>query len=60
MAPIQYQCVARMPYWYALAAPAHEFERAQVRGEEGKARDPSRHLASGEEEVFAGLGEALE
>ena len=40
--------------------PAHEFERAQVGGEEAQAGDPGRHLASGQEEIFAGLGESLE
>ena len=40
--------------------PAHEFERTQVGGEETKSRDPSCHLASREEEIFAGLGEPLQ
>ena len=40
--------------------PAHEFERTQVGGEETEAGHPSRHLASREEEIFAGLSEPLE
>ena len=40
--------------------PAHQFERAEVGGEEAEARDPGRHLAAGQEEIFAGVGEALQ
>ena len=40
--------------------PAHQFERAEVGGEEAQAGDPGRHLAAGQEEVLAGLGVALQ
>ena len=40
--------------------PAHQFERAEIRGKEAEAGDPGRHFAAGEEEIFAGIGTALE
>ena len=40
--------------------PAHEFERAEVGGEEAEPGDPRGHFAAGEEEVLAGAGLALE
>ena len=35
--------------------PAHQFQRAEVGGEEAQPGDPGRHLAAGQEEVLAGL-----
>jgi hypothetical protein len=60
MAPIQYQWVASMPYWIGGGGPAHEFERAEVGGEEGEAGDPGGHFAAGQEEVVAGFGVGFE
>ena len=42
------------------AGPAHQLERAQVGRQEAQAGDPGRHLAAGQEEVFAGLGLPLQ
>ena len=42
------------------AGPAHQFERAEVGRNKAQARDPRRHLASGHEKLFAGVGLALE
>ena len=35
--------------------PAHQFESAEIGREEAEAGHPGRHLASGHEEVFAGV-----
>ena len=42
------------------AGPAHQFQRAQVGGNKAQARDPGGHFAPGHEELFAGVGAALE
>ena len=42
------------------ARPAEQFERTKIRGEEAEARDPGRHLAAGEEKIFAAFGESSE
>ena len=39
--------------------PAHQFERAQIGGQETEARDPGGHVAAGQEEFLAGVGESL-
>jgi hypothetical protein len=51
--PIQYQCLARMPYSYAAAA--HQFERAQIGGQETQARHSGGHPAAGREKILAEL-----
>ena len=40
--------------------PPHEFERAQIGGQEAQAGNPGRHLAAGHEEVFARAGLAFQ
>jgi hypothetical protein len=40
IAPIQYQCIARMPYWYA--EPAHPISSSEPRFAETKLR-PAIH-----------------
>ena len=42
------------------SGPAHQFQRAQVCRQEAQSRDPGGHFASGHEEVFAGVGLALQ
>ena len=42
------------------ACPAHQLERAEVGGDEAEAGDPGGHFAAGEEELFAGVGRALD
>ena len=42
------------------ARPAHQLQRAEVGGDEAQAGDPGGHLAPGHEELFAGVGAALE
>ncbi len=42
------------------AGPAHQFERAEVGGDEAEAGDPGGHFAAGHEELFAGVGGALQ
>ena len=36
--------------------PTHQFQRAQVGGQEAETGYPCRHLPSGHEKVFAGIG----
>ena len=40
--------------------PAHQFQRAKIRGDEAKARDPRRHLATREKEFFACVRRSLD
>src|SRR5262249_36277154 len=40
--------------------PAHQFQRAQVCGKKTKTSDPGGHGTASHEEVFAGVGAALE
>ena len=42
------------------SGPAHQLERAKIRGKEAEAGDPCRHLAAGEEKIFAGVGAAFQ
>ncbi len=42
------------------AGPAHQFEGAEIRGEETKAGDPGGHFATRHEEVFAGVRALLQ
>ena len=60
MAPIQYQCVARMPYWYADPAQPISSSEPRLARDKAQAGDPRGHLAAGHEELFAGVGAALE
>ena len=41
------------------AGPAHQFERAEIGGDEAEAGDPGGHLAPGQKELLAGVGRAL-
>ena len=60
MAPTQYQCAARMPYWYAEPAQPISSSEPEVGRDEAQPGDPCGHLAAGHEELFAGVGPALE
>ena len=40
--------------------PAHQFERAEIGRQKAEARDPGGHLPPGQEEIFAGVGLALQ
>ena len=40
--------------------PAHQFDRAEVGGEEAQARNPCGHFAAGHEEVVGGVGVRLQ
>ena len=42
------------------SGPAHQFECAEIGGEKAEAGNPGGHLAAGHEEVFAGVGAALQ
>ena len=42
------------------SGPAHQLQRAEVGRNEAQARDPRGHLAAGHEELFAGVGLALQ
>ena len=60
MAPIQYQCVGQDAVLIGGGGPAHQFERAEVGGEEAQPGDPGGHLAAGQEEILAGAGLAFQ
>ncbi len=60
MAPIQYQWAARYSVLIGRCGPAHQFQRAQIRGKKAEAGDPRRHFAASEEEIFARVRAALQ